>query len=152
MYLPNTSLLVWWYWRRSDLRWDRSGRFSRCCRPVVLAFLSVLLMPHTRRAAHCTASRRLRRLSLIESHAEHAYSNTGLMSCLYAFPFTFSEVVRTFQRMKPGVLLAFVAMLFTWGIKCSFWVKSNSRDILLWLLLWSLFRVMSVVVGLVYSS
>ena len=79
---------------------------------MVLVFLSVRLMPHTRRAAlRWTASRRPAAVSDTESHDAEAYSKTGRTSCLYAVFLTFSEVVRTFLLMKPRVELPLAVTL-----------------------------------------
>ena len=81
----------------------------------MLVLRSVFLMPQINRAARrWTDSRRLARVSVMESQATDAYSRTGLTSCLYAVSFTDCDVVSTLRLMKPSVELALLVMLYMW--------------------------------------
>ena len=80
----------------------------------MLVFLSVRLMPQTKRAARlCTASSFFSLVTPTESQAHEAYSRIGRTSCLYAFNFMSSDVVMTFRRTKPRVELALADFLST---------------------------------------
>ena len=118
-------------------RCDNGGRLSFWSRPVVLVFLSVLLIPHTSLAPRlCIASSSLAAVSEAGSHAADAYSSTGQTRCLYAVAFTCSDVVRTLRLMNLSKELPLDAVLLTWAFQFVFVSKVTPRY-----LIWSAFGI-----------